>query len=205
MKKYWWHDSKSNTAIFSFALSVALIAASFLAVYIFGGSETETPITIPGMPVVSGPIGLPDRLIIPSIGVNALVQTVGIDSAGRMGIPTNFVDVAWYKLGPRPGESGSAVIDGHLDTAKDANAVFINLSLLKSGDDIYILDKAGQRVHFRVTGKEVYNYDKAPVEKIFDQGGKISRLNLVTCDGTWNQVARNYSERLVVYSERVLD
>src|SRR6202023_2637201 len=45
----------------------------------------------------------PGRLIIRSIGVNAAVVPVGVDSAGAMGVPTQSADTAWYKFGPSPG------------------------------------------------------------------------------------------------------
>ncbi len=196
MKKFWWHKSKYNTAIFS------LIAASFIILLGFASVYVEHAIKTRPLPA---PVGVPGRLIIPAVGVNTLVQLVGVDSEGRMGLPSNFTDVSWYKYGPRPGDKGSAVIAGHLDTAIDANAVFADLSILKEGDLITITDKTGQEILFKVTGKEIYDEDKAPLEKIFDQSRGKRRLNLVTCDGTWNPKTKNYSQRLVIYSERVLD
>src|SRR4051812_9478797 len=62
-------------------------------------------------------VGKPARLLIPSIGVNAAVESVGLSKTGSgdIGIPSNFVDVAWYNRSPRPGDSGISIIDGHLD------------------------------------------------------------------------------------------
>ena len=54
-----------------------------------------------------------------------------------------------------------------------------------------------------VTDKKIYEDAQAPLEKIFDQTGSASRLNLVTCDGVWDKNTHNYNKRLVVYSERV--
>lgn len=44
------------------------------------------------------------------IGVDASVVSVGITPDGEMDIPKDPAHVAWFKFGPRPGESGSAVI-----------------------------------------------------------------------------------------------
>ncbi|MSR78740.1 MAG: class F sortase [Candidatus Taylorbacteria bacterium] len=196
MKKYWWHKSKNHTAIFS------LIAASFIVLLGFVSVYVERAIKTRPLPAS---VGIPGQLVIPAIGVNTLIQSVGVDTVGRMGLPSNFTDVSWYKYGPRPGDSGSAVIAGHLDTAVDTNAVFADLSILKEGDLISIIDKTGQEILFKIIGKEVYDEDKAPLEKIFNQSGSARRLNLVTCDGTWNPKTKNYSQRLVIYSERVPD
>src|SRR3989344_5825214 len=72
----------------------------------------------------------PSRLLIPSIGVDAHIQSVGLSWRGNgdMGVPTNFTDVAWYNQGPLPGMPGSAVIDGHMDGKNVAQAVFYNLN-----------------------------------------------------------------------------
>ena len=56
---------------------------------------------------------LPVRLKIPSISINAAVNYVGLTPEGEMDVPKNPPDVAWFDIGPRPGENGSAVIDGH--------------------------------------------------------------------------------------------
>ncbi|KKU66630.1 MAG: Peptidase C60 sortase A and B [Parcubacteria group bacterium GW2011_GWA2_47_16] len=195
-KKPWWHNSKSRAAIFSFVMATGIISAYFAFAYV--EKNFIKPKLIPK-------VDAPKELSIPIINVSALVQVVGIDKNGRMGLPTNFVDVGWYKYGPRPGERGSAVIAGHLDTAQDDKAVFAKLSLLKKGDDVYVLDETGRKIHFRVAKKEVYDDTKAPLDRIFDQTTTTARLNLITCDGVWNPKTKNYSERLVVYSERVLD
>ena len=79
---------------------------------------------------------LPVRLIIPSIGINASIESVGITPTGAMGTPKGPDTVAWYGLGPRPGEMGSAVIDGHSGWKDNVPAVFDNLYLLRAGDKI---------------------------------------------------------------------
>ena len=188
------HNSKSRTAFFSFLVAVTIVALGIVVLYFGHNLQPKVP---------TGPVALPDHLIIPSIKVNALIQYVGTDAAGRMGLPTNFTDVAWYKYGPKPGDPGSAVIAGHLDTVVSNIAVFMDLAKLKPGDDVYIQDKNGQKIHFKVTDKELYDDAKAPVAKIFDQTGTTARLNLITCDGVWNEAARNYSQRLIIYTERV--
>ena len=191
-KKRWWHKSKHHTALFSVLAAVGIFFASLIALYV---AEAIWPV----LPQVDTPA----RLVVPSISVDAVIEFVGVTKEGRMDMPTNFTDVGWYVSGPRPGQAGTAVVAGHFDTNRDQNAVFAKLSLLKVGSDIYVKDGSGQKIRFRVTAKEVYDDAKAPLEKIFNQKGFTSRLNLVTCGGTWDEKTQNYSKRLVVYSEWV--
>jgi|SRR5579859_1664665 len=59
----------------------------------------------------------PLRLILPTIDVNAFIENVGTLPGGDLATAAAkpWEDVGWYSDGPRPGERGSAVIDGHLD------------------------------------------------------------------------------------------
>ena len=57
--------------------------------------------------------GFPVRLRIPSINVDAPVEYVGLTPDGAMDVPKERANVAWFNLGPRPGENNSAVIAGH--------------------------------------------------------------------------------------------
>ncbi|MDP1709741.1 MAG: class F sortase, partial [Candidatus Komeilibacteria bacterium] len=63
--------------------------------------------------------GLPLRLKIPEINVDSVVEYVALTPDGAMDIPKNIGDVAWFNLGPRPGESGNAVIAGHFGRLKN--------------------------------------------------------------------------------------
>jgi sortase (surface protein transpeptidase) len=145
---------------------------------------------------------LPARLEIPSIKVNAKVQHVGLTASGAMGIPTNFTDVAWYKNGTIPGEVGNAAIDGHVDNALGLKGVFKYLKDAKSGDDVYITDKEGKRIHFEVVDMATYPYNATPTEEIFGQTDR-TLLRLITCGGKWIQSAKTYDTRVVVTAEYV--
>lgn len=147
-------------------------------------------------------IAPPVRLVIPSLKVDARIESVGKDQNGAMAIPSNVENVAWYSLGTAPGQVGSAVIAGHLDLADGSPAVFWPISALQQEDEVIVYDAANVAFHFRVTGNQRYQYDQAPVEDIFGYSLK-SQLNLITCTGVWDRNNHNYSNRLVVYSTLV--
>lgn len=143
----------------------------------------------------------PLRLVIPTIGVNALVEPLGIQANGDLATPTQrpWDDVGWYKLGPHPGERGSAVIDGHLDRPGGSPAVFWSLSAMRVGDEVLVMNSAGKTLHFRVTRMSFYAPQEAPLQDIFGNGGGIY-LNLLTCAGDWIPSEQQTTLRLVVYT-----
>lgn len=145
----------------------------------------------------------PRRLEIPSLGVNAAVQDVGIKVNGALATPSNFTDVAWYKDGPAPGQIGTAVIDGHVDNGLALAGVFKHLGNIELGESVYVVDNAGKKFHFIVTSIKTYPYDSTPPENIFDDGDAGSHLNLITCTGSWVPAGKTYDERLVVYTTLV--
>jgi sortase A len=144
--------------------------------------------------------GLPVRLSIPKIGVNAAVEYVGMDAKGNMDVPKKDENVAWYQPGFRPGSVGNAVLAGHLDTRAGTPAVFYELSSLIPGDKIIVTDDQGQTHTFVVTKKEKYPFDSFPLQEVFGPFEK-ARLNLITCEGVFSSAQRTYSHRTVVYSE----
>ena len=116
--------------------------------------------------------------------------------------PENPDTVAWYNLGPRPGESGSAVIAGHYGWKENIPAVFDDLHKLKAGDKIYVENEDGVSITFVVLETQIYDKD-ADASKVFWSDDGKSYLNLVTCTGVWNQDEETRSHRLIVFAERV--
>lgn len=145
--------------------------------------------------------GLPVRLKIPSINVDSAVEHVALTSQGAMDVPKNPAAVAWYNLGPRPGERGSSVIAGHYDTKKGAPAVFSELHALQKGDKIYIESGDGVITTFVVREIKKYNWNASATD-VFGSNDEDAHLNLVTCEGAWNKSAKNYSNRLVVFADK---
>ncbi len=162
-------------------------------------TATGTP---PALPNAGGP--LPDRLLIPKLGIDTDVQHVGITTAGNMAAPNNFVDVSWYKFGTTPGKLGSAVIAGHEDNALSLDGVFKHLEDLEIGDRVFVVDEGGRRLEFKVVEIKIhpYNLAGAELERIFNATGK-ARLNLITCAGDWLPEAKTNDKRLVIYTELV--
>lgn len=147
-------------------------------------------------------VGFPTHLKIPTINVNAFVEYVGLTSKGAIDVPTGSANVAWFDLGPRPGEVGSAVIDGHFGYKNNKKAVFDDLYKLKKGDLIYVEDRSGVITTFMVRELKSYGKDE-DTSAVFNSGDTEAHLNLITCTGDWNKEEKTHSKRLVVFTDLV--
>jgi LPXTG-site transpeptidase (sortase) family protein len=146
-------------------------------------------------------VGNPMRLRIPSINVDATFEYVGITPDGAMDVPKDPHEVGWFNLGPRPGENGSAVIAGHYGWKEGKGAVFDTLYKVRVGDKIYVEDSKGEVVTFVV--RESRRYDpEADASGVFSSSDGKAHLNLVTCEGEWDEVSKSYSKRLVVFADK---
>lgn len=147
-----------------------------------------------------GGIGVPVRIKIPSIALDAAVEKVALAADGSMGTPKHPLDTGWLSFGPRPGETGSAAISGHVDWTNGA-AVFADLRKVRSGDRIAVQDDNGTAVYFVV--RETRRYGAmADAKDVFSSHDGKAHLNLITCDGDWDARARQYAERLVVFTDK---
>jgi len=146
---------------------------------------------------ILAPAAPPVRLTIPAIGVDAPVEQVGMDSQGRMAVPSQPDHVAWYSPGVVPGDVGDAVIDGHLDWTSGP-AVFVRLGQLRSGDRIVVTRADQSQATFVVDSTATYAFD-ARVQDLFTRTG-VPSLSLLTCSGSWDRQRATYLTRLAVHA-----
>ncbi len=158
---------------------------------------TSTQLIVPSEQTL---LGLPIHLTIPRIHVDASLEYVGLTATGAVDVPTVPANPAWYSLGPRPGQTGSAVIVGHFGWKKGMPAVFDDLSTLRKGDKLYVKNEHGATTTFIVRELRSYSAHDSAVEVFSSSDGK-AHLNLITCEGTWNKIEESYSKRLVVFAD----
>jgi len=146
-------------------------------------------------------LGLPFKLIIPSIKVNSNIDPVGLTKDGAMDLPLKSSNTGWYNLGPIPGVIGSSVIDGHSGFKNGAPAVFDNLHKIKIGDKVTIINNKGNATIFIVHKISKYDFSANATNIFTSTDGKI-HLNLITCTGTWNSILKSHNSRLVVFTDK---
>ncbi|WP_268219311.1 class F sortase [Streptomyces sp. EMB24] len=156
-----------------------------------------------GSPGKHLPRSAPTRLVIPSIGVNAPFTALDVDGKGQLEAPppndTNLV--GWYAKGVSPGELGTAIIAGHVDT-KTSAAVFARLSELEKGDRFQVRRADGTRATFVVDEAESFDKDAFPNERVYADTPD-AQVRLITCAGAYDRAAKDYTENLVVFAHLV--
>ncbi len=180
---------KVNTAAITVLL--AITAGIF-------GPRIMGPKITPAIPEATAQVSDHPRLLtIPAARVNAKIIDVGVTPANNLDVPHNFVDAGWYKYGIKPGQTGSAVLDGHVDNGASIDGVFKHLRDLVPGDDISVTDGAGTVSRFKVVNSAIYGYKDFPSQEIFNQAdGRY--LKIITCHGTFIPSEDTYDQRLVV-------
>lgn len=146
--------------------------------------------------------GIPVRLIIPKIHVDAAIEQVGLTPDGAMDVPKALANVAWFEPGPRPGEVGSAVIAGHSGWKNGVPAVFDTVHNLAVGDTLFVEDAQGVSKTFMVRALQTLS-SSGDTGSIFSASDGNVHLNLITCEGVWSEVKKSFSQRLIVFTDRV--
>lgn len=176
---------------------VFLLALSLLVLMYRIRTASDRPVSQDHRAVISM-VAVPVRLIVPVLHIRAVIEQVGVAPSGQMAVPDNAVDVGWFKLGPHPGQKGSAVIAGHFDSPNGEPGVFMNLYTLKKGDRVFVEYNDGESVGFTVRESRIYPSGYA--DEVFASTDS-AHLNLITCDGLWDGMNKSYSKRLVVFTD----
>lgn len=193
-----------SVAILTFGLLIFFIVIAYLV--IDRPQSASPPLVSSSIPKASQtPIevyyGLPMKLRIPSISVDAEIEYVGLTKQNDMESPSTADSTGWYKYGTIPGDNGSAVIAGHVVGPKGEPGVFYNLKKLKVGDDLSVVDGKGQTISFKVREIRAYDHNEQHDEVFNPQDS--SHLNIITCAGGYDTKLQKYLERLVVFADKV--
>jgi sortase (surface protein transpeptidase) len=155
----------------------------------------------PPPPHSSKRVALPVKLSIPAIGVRTALETLGRTPQGTLQVPDSTTIAGWYTGSPRPGEIGSSIIAGHIDSTTGPG-VFFRLRLLRRGELVYVQRADGTLVVFRVSAEHMYPKDAFPTEQVY---GPVpdAELHLITCGGVFDETTGSYLSNVVVYATQV--
>jgi LPXTG-site transpeptidase (sortase) family protein len=187
---------------------VSLLAAATAFTLGLRGQQPSLagPIVTAGKPTGASGVrptarSVPLALSIPAIGLNVPLSELGLNPNNTVQVPTDFQEPGWYKFGPSPGQLGSSVILGHVDSYLGP-AVFFQLRTLRPGDQVAVTLADGVVTHFVVRQVAMYPKTNFPTLQVYGSHG-YSALQLVTCGGVFDSQTRSYLSNVVVYTSLV--
>jgi LPXTG-site transpeptidase (sortase) family protein len=143
----------------------------------------------------------PRRIDIPSIGVSAYVQPVGVLDNGDMATPRNLFFTGWYVNSVSPGDVGLSIINGH-SGGRYHQGVFRALGKLKENDNISVQLGNLEWIEFAVVSVESYTLTEA-ARVLHQPPTETNELRLITCDGIFNDTYQTYDRRFIVVAKRI--
>lgn len=161
-----------------------------------------------------GPLGRPGRTDPVRAGAAALAAQPRPDPRDPRGrpltglglTPTGNLDVppaekenlaGWYEAGTTPGDTGTAIVAGHVDNA-DGPAVFYDLGALRKGSAVEVDRRDGSVAVFTVDAVEVYRARDFPDKKVYGAAGR-PELRVITCGGGYTK-STGYQGNVVVFA-----
>jgi sortase (surface protein transpeptidase) len=158
-------------------------------------TRDAAPQAVPAIPA-------PARLTVPDLGVDAVVDPVGVEPDGQMTVPAEVDRVGWYRFGPPPGKPGSAVIAGHVDSRTQGLGAMAPLREAAPGQEVLVTDATGAETRWRVVSREVISKQVLPLDRLFTRDGP-PRLTLITCGGPFLSEFQSYRDNVVVVAEPI--
>jgi LPXTG-site transpeptidase (sortase) family protein len=150
-------------------------------------------------PVVAEEEPFPEvSLVIPQIGIEA--EMIEAPFVARQWDISRLTDEVAHLAGTAfPGDSGNAVLAGHITIPGAGWGPFQELEILEPGDRIFI-ERDGETYVYEVT--ELMVVDRTEVSVAFPT--EDTRLTLITCSG-WDEELDDYVQRIVVVAHLVTE
>ncbi len=160
----------------------------------------------PGVPIRSASLDQlneeapvrPVAVRLAGIAVEAPVLPVGVDANNQFAVPAADT-VGWYQHSSSPGAPGASVLAAHVDYGGRPGA-FFDLAKLQPGDGIEVEMEDGSVQLYQVTATHSYDKSELPATELFRKDGEPV-LQLITCGGTFDPVAKSYEANVVVTAE----
>ena len=146
---------------------------------------------------------VPVRVDIPQVSIHADVIGVGLAADHSLGVPPldQARKAAWYKLGPAPGQAGSAVIDAHVDSAEVSghHGAFYNLGQARPGQTIEVTRADHVVAIFTIDSVEQSPKSRFPTAEVYARV-PYPALRLITCGGPFDQAKHSYEDNTIAYA-----
>jgi sortase (surface protein transpeptidase) len=145
----------------------------------------------------------PVRIEIPALAVNAPIMRLGRNGDGAVQVPPldDHNLAGWYVGSVTPGQAGSSVILGHVDSYSGPS-VFYSIKNLLRGDVIDVARVDGTVAAFAVDGVQKVAKVLFPASAVYGNVPYPS-LRLVTCGGPFDAGQGQYLDNIVVYAHLI--
>lgn len=148
----------------------------------------------------------PVRMLIPKIRVNAPIVHLGISKDGSLPVPQRAGEVAWYTYSGAAGEANNSVMSGHLNWGNQSG-VFARLKELVDGHEIVLVGDRGTRFVYEVLGCGLVDCHLPVAQPThideFVGFSAFAHATLITCEGQFDRINRDYSHRRIVRARLV--
>jgi sortase (surface protein transpeptidase) len=174
--------------------------------HLYGAAEqipASVGTDVPGLDgTVARPLAFsrPVQIMIPKLDVNAPVMRLGLAANHTVAVPPlqNHNLAGWYDGSVTPGQKGTAVILGHVDSFTGVS-VFFYIKTLRRGNQIKVMRANGSEAVFTVDGVQKVVKTTFPTSDVYGQV-KYPGLRLITCGGSFDTATRQYLDDIVVYA-----
>jgi LPXTG-site transpeptidase (sortase) family protein len=153
------------------------------------------------VPSPARPAPAPVSVAVPSIGVQSPLVKLKLRVNGSLEVPPDGpgAPAGWYSGSPSPGETGPAVLLGHVNATDGGPGVFANLRGLKTGAEIRVQRADKSATVFTVTRAAAYSKNDFPTFEVYGNT-KGPELRLITCDG-YDSATGLFNDNYVVYAK----
>jgi LPXTG-site transpeptidase (sortase) family protein len=140
------------------------------------------------------------QIEIPKLDMNAPVMRLGLAANHTVAVPPlrNHNLAGWYDGSVTPGQNGTSVILGHVDSFTGIS-VFFYIKTLRRGNQIKVMRANGSTAIFTVDGVQKVVKTAFPTSDVYGMV-KYPGLRLITCGGPFDTATRQYLDDIVVYA-----
>jgi len=149
-----WGHTKVPRGLLALTALLLLVGAGCLVAGLQVHSHV-LPAPVPQRPEASAPVvtspspaptasapaavvrSVPVAVRVPAIGLAVWLTQLGLNANGTVAVPSSVQVPGWFSPGPSPGQVGSAVILGHVDSYQGPG-VFFQLRRLQPGNQIQV-------------------------------------------------------------------
>lgn len=143
---------------------------------------------------------IPTVIDIPKIGAHSTLVQLGLNQDSTIEVPpvSTPLQAGWYSYSPTPGETGPAIILGHVDGGGQ-KGIFYRLKELAPGEEISVSRQDGSTVRFTVTKVDEVSKSTFSADDVYGDTD-APELRLITCGGSFDRTAHSYRDNIIVYA-----